>query len=195
MENINYKNCVLTSLILLLLCCALVLTHLIYPIPHQIIDMLVIMVPTVVALFFFSETQLEEYRKKLVKENNVIVVALKEIEKNKQWCTEYIQCVTPSLKFYKPTNIGIKRCLNALEFHNEDAFLEALYMSLKEIGIVNNIIDAMIITQITEYNVNLVNVSKNAICESEKLEIFLRQRIEDNKRKIRDSILHIPLIK
>lgn len=149
--------------------------------------MLFMLAPILAAFWLYIENQREKERQKIKKENNNISIALKEIEKNNQWCNEYItQGVQPSIKFYNLTDIGIKRCLNTLKFEDDKVFLEAFYMSLKLIGIVNNIIQANIINVRQNFNSNLVSMARESIHEADKLKIYLQQRINKNKELIKN---------
>ncbi len=141
----------------------------------------VMLIPVLAATVIYLGTLQEKEKDRIREENNSIVIALKEIQKNKTWCEEYIgQGIQPSIKFYNLTKIGIERCLNTLRFIEDSDFLEAIYMSIKLINIVNNVIEAIILTS-QNFNPNLVNMSKESIHESEKLEIYLKYRYSKNK--------------
>jgi len=180
----------------------------------KFIDMLFLFIPVLVAYMLYLQSERAKERERLRNEINSINITLKEIEKNNQWCKEYIdQGIQPSIKFYNLTKVGIERCLNTLNFKNEQDFLEAFYMSIKLINIVNNVIEANIIsrnnliielnhykdiekenlskksdgkiTSIDNFNVNLVNMSNKSIEKSEILKVHLIQRKRENIKKIK----------
>ena len=200
-------------LALILIPCAYPYLHTNWPFFDSVFSMLLMLVPVFVAVIIYLNTLREKKKEKLMDEKNSIQITFEEIEKNNKWCGEYIdQGTQPSFKFYNLTKIGIERCLNTLSFSKEEKeFLNAFYMTIKLVNIVNNIIEANIILSNYSkidliqqkktisskihgtihsqhnFNANLVNMAKESISESNKLKIFLEQRTRDNEKLISNS--------